>query len=105
MQVFHRDCRLTCNASQLHVNLWLVLSLSVARVAHSSLGLGSCLNGDSPRSLSDVVLLHIVLAESTGSLEDFAAVETVLLLLKFFHVGKPAIIKLLMFKLKLLTLH
>ena len=79
MQFFHGLMRLSCDAYHLRVALLRVLCLSVSQIALSSLGFGSCLHGNSLRPLSDAMLLQVVIVESTASLEDFVAIETVLL--------------------------
>ena len=79
---------LTCNVSLRRVALGLVLPLSVACVAQPLLGSGSCFDADSLRPLSNLVLLHVVIAESTASLEDSVARETVVLHFRFFHLGE-----------------
>ena len=88
MQVVHAHDCLTGNGSLLQGALCICFPLSVACGADPLLGSGSCFDADSLRPLSNLVLLHVVIAESTASLEDSVARETVVLHFRFFHLGE-----------------
>ena len=86
MEVFTAHDCLNCNVSLRRVALGICFPLSVACGAHPLLGSGSCFDADSLRPLSNLVLLQVVIAESTACLEDSVARETVILHFRFFHV-------------------
>ena len=86
MEVFTAHDCLNCNVSLWRVALGICFPLSVACGAHPLLGSGSCFDADSLRPLSNLVLLQVVIAESTACLEDSVARESVILYFRFFHV-------------------
>ena len=85
MQVLHCHRRLSASAPLLHRALRPSLSLLVLRIALPPIGGRTFRVGGSLRSLPELVLVALVLAESTGSSEDLAADWTAMRWLSVFH--------------------
>ena len=85
MQVLHCHRRLSASAPLLHRALRPSLSLSVLRIALPPIGGRTFRVGGSLRSLPELVLVALVLAESTGCSEDLAADWTGMRWFSVFH--------------------